>query len=727
MIKVHEFYRRYDLRLHEIQAGEKAPLVKGWPDTKKKADDVEPLLFGIHNKYGWILDDCHFVLDVDVHCKEEDGKESLAKLEEALGFLLDDRCGAVVQTPSGGLHYYFRKPEDLKFGKVFKQFYPGLDFIAGKGKQVVAANSAHDKFPGFYFLADNAELWDAPQELLDHVCSLREPVKPAPLLLGDRSGDDFNKSQLGLDVLKVELQCRGYSLRWLGDFYEFDRPGKTTDSERSGFLGKKSQQGNYQLACFSLSDDTFPTGESMAIFHAYALLCHYGNHTEAAEALYERGFAKPKDDVDLTKLLAVPVEEEEIPDDLLGDPGPMPDVDPPGFLREVVQHNLRTSMYPQPELALGGALALLGTITGRKVAAGNMRTNVYAIGVAPSGAGKEHARQLNKSLLFQAGGEKLIGPERVASSAGIVSTVCDHPAVLFQLDEIAKLLQAMKNGKYAPHLANVGAVLIVLESSANTIWVGDAYADAKRTKRINQPHACVYGTSVPEDFWTSLSADDIKNGLIGRMMLFESAVPYPDFQKPDPVPLHQSLIDQVAWWLQFAPGGNLNQEHPQPLQTTESKEASNRLQDHFQAIAQRRVDEAGESAALWSRSGGRAQKLALLFACSRSVGCPSIRIELEDVERAIRLSNWMTRRMLYQAAEYVAANEVEDNLKKVLRVIPSVGGISQNDLTRRTQWLRKREREEILATLVEGRMVASWKEESGKKWKIMLRRVVRCI
>lgn len=727
MISIHPFYRRYDLRLHEIQVGEKAPLVPKWPDTTKKADDVEPKLFGIHNKYGWILDDCHFVLDVDVHNEQENGLESLAKLENELGFLLNDKCGAVVQTPSGGLHYYFRKPEELKFGKVFKQFYPGLDFIAGKGKQVIAANSHHDKFRGIYLLDDDAVLLDAPQELLDHICSLRPATTPVVNAPQDRSGDDFNKSQLGLDVLKLEMQCRGYSFRWLGEFYEFDRPGKSTDSERSGYLGKKSQQGNYQLTCFSLSDDYFPTGESMAIFHAYALLCHHGDHTRAAEALYDKGFAKPEDGVDLSKILAFPVSEEEIPDDLLGDPGPMLPIDPPGFLRELVRHNLRTSMYPQPELALGAALALLGTITGRKVAAGNMRTNIYAIGVAPSGAGKEHARQLNKALLFEAGGEKLIGPERVASSAGIVSTVCDHPAVLFQLDEIAKLLQAMKNGKYAPHLANVGAVLIVLESSANTIWVGDAYADAKRTKRINQPHACVYGTSVPEDFWTSLSADDIKNGLIGRMMLFESSVPYPDFQKPEKLPLPSGLVDQVRWWLQFAPGGNLNQEHPQPLQATESNEAAKRLHDHFQAIAERRVDEAGESAALWSRSGGRAQKLALLFACSRSVGCPTIRIELEDVERAIRLSNWMTRRMLYQASEYIAANEIEDNLKKVLRAIPSVGGISQNELTRRTQWLRKREREEIIFTLMEGKMLTSWQEETGGKPKKMLRRVVRCI
>jgi hypothetical protein len=39
----------------------------------------------------------------------------------------------------------------------------------------------------------------------------------------------------------------------------------------------------------------------------------------------------------------------------------------PGLVGEVMRHTLATSLYPQPELALAGAIALVGTITGRKV------------------------------------------------------------------------------------------------------------------------------------------------------------------------------------------------------------------------------------------------------------------------------------------------------------------------------------------------------------------------
>ena len=733
MITVHPFYERYGLRLHEIPIGTKAPVAKGWPDSNKMAEEVQALLRDEwNNKYGWILDDWHFVVDVDVHNDAENGLVSLDKLETNLGYRLSDVCKAIVYTPSGGRHYYFTKPANVKFGKVFKDHYPGLDFIAGKGKQVIAANSSHDKHPGYYELEEEAELVEAPASLIEHLVGLRAKEKTVAVAdpWQERSGDDFNKSELGLDLLVMELRCRGYAIRRVGEFYEFDRPGKSTDSDRSGYVGKKSQQGNYQLTCFSLSDDYFPPGEPMAIFHAYALLCHNGAHTEAAEALYRKGFAKQDDsDVNLAGLLVQANGQEpddEDLEDLTSDPGPMPNVDPPGFLRDVVRHNLETAMYPQPELALGAAIALMATITGRKVACGSMRTNTYCIGVAPSGAGKEHARQLNKTLLFLAGGEKMIGPERLGSHAGLITSVVNQPAILFQLDEINRLLKTMKgSGPKAPHLYNIGGVLIQMESSANTIWIADAYADASKTKRINQPHACVYGTGVPEDFWTSISLEDMKNGLMGRVMLFESPLPYPDFSEPVVMDPPDSLIEAVKWWIQFAPGGNLSEENPTPKQVPESPEAKARMREHFRGIAARRVDETAGPAALWSRSGGRAQKLALIFACSRCIGSVSIQIEREDVERAIRLSNWMTRRILFMADEYTSSNDVEDRAKRFLRTIPSREGITRSQLTRRTQWLRRREREELLSELIEARLVKVWTDDDGRKPKQMIRRLVK--
>lgn len=422
----------------------------------------------------------------------------------------------------------------------------------------------------------------------------------------------------------------------------------------------------------------------------------------------------PDAEVDLSKIvslspiaqIAKKLVDPEFPDDCL---------DVPGLIGEVMCHNLRTALYPQPELALAGALALMGTITGRKVTDDlGTRTNVYILGLAPSGGGKEHARKINKEILMRAGAESMIGPERVGSHSGMITAIHEQPAILFQIDEIGRLLSTMKNPGKQPHLYNIGTVLLQLYSSSDSLWIGDAYAEAKKTKRINQPHACVYGTSVPAQFWDSLTAENVSEGLLGRLMAFEAAAGYVPIAKPSRAEVPSSILDVVKWWLAFEPGGsgNLKTQNPVPARIEFTKQARARLDEHLDQICRRRSRENESTAAVWSRSGEKTCKLALLFACSRAEeSLPWV--EIDDVERAVRVANWLTRKMLRKAFDYVAENDNEARVKKVLRMVPE-DGITKYELTRKTQFLRdRRERNEILAGLVEAGMILIEAKETG--------------
>jgi hypothetical protein len=86
------------------------------------------------------------------------------------------------------------------------------------------------------------------------------------------------------------------------------------------------------------------------------------------------------------------------PDDLLS---------PPGLLGEVTRYIVASALKPQPILALGAAITALGTVMGRKVrTTTDLRTNIYAVSVADSGAGKEHTRKAIKMLLHAAHAEQ---------------------------------------------------------------------------------------------------------------------------------------------------------------------------------------------------------------------------------------------------------------------------------------------------------------------------------
>lgn len=427
--------------------------------------------------------------------------------------------------------------------------------------------------------------------------------------------------------------------------------------------------------------------------------------------------------VDLSGILGKII--DETPEDVPFSPGDFPrDAIPTtGIIGELIAYNLATSMFPQPELALAGGLALMSTITGRKVENElGTRTNVYVLGLGDSGSGKEHARKLNKKLLYAVGAGELIGPERIGSSAGLTVAVKERLSCLFQIDEIGHLLATMKNAAKSPHLYNIATVLMQMYSSSDSVWIGDAYADSKKTPIIEQPHPVLYGTCTPEGFWVNLSADSVANGLLGRMLVFESPGRVAR-RRPDKIDFPESLTEAIRWWWEFTPSG-IDKSKSIPVVMKHKKDAMARFEKHVDDICQQQNDEAPDKAALWSRTGEKTAKLAMLFACSRQTCTDTMSIGLDDVERAIKVSNWLTRRMLKQAHEYVASNQIEDNKKRVLRAIGK--GISMNSLSRRTQWLRSKDRIEILAELQDrGDIVIEDEQTSGRPKRTIRRTDIR--
>lgn len=482
--------------------------------------------------------------------------------------------------------------------------------------------------------------------------------------------------------------------------------------------------------------------------HCFHASCGMGDWAALSEAIGRPEWqdyhpdAEPVDDGPARSLLAgmqqrlkiaaepaaEPEDDEPEQDDYgeIVDPSfPSECLDVSGLLREITDYTLAKSRYPQPELALAGALALLGTITGRKVAdVLDTRTNVYVLGLGLSGTGKEQARQSNKQLLIGALAEKMLGSERVGSHAGIVTTVHGQPAVLMQLDEMGRLLATMKDPGRSPHLYNCITVLMQLYSSSNSQWIADAYADAAKVKRVNQPHLCIYGTATPESFWGSLSTENVGEGLIGRLLVFEGRGYEVRMQAPAVVRPNDLTIEALRWWVQWSPGpGNLASENPTPHVVPHTPEAMDRFMGHVEAINERRIKEHPLRAAVWSRSGEKVAKLALLHACSRSRCLPET-ITTRDVDWAIRLGNWLTRRLLRGCAEHVSENEVEAKAKRVLGMITR-DGVTARELSRRTQWLRSRERDEIVRDLIACGLVETETLTTGKRPKTVLKRRVK--
>lgn len=395
----------------------------------------------------------------------------------------------------------------------------------------------------------------------------------------------------------------------------------------------------------------------------------------------------------------------------------------PGFIAEFTLQTLEASLYPQPQLSFGAALALLSVLTGRKLEdEWGTRTNLYIVCVAPTASGKEFYRGAIKRILADAGAMNMIGPERLASGSGLVSQLVLSPATVFCLDEFGRMLEAIKQaGARATHLHNIPSLLLQLYSSADGIWRGDAYADASKNPVIDQPHAVLYGSSTVEAFWGSLNSRSLQDGLVGRLCPLFGA--YSDLNEDGRRYLPSSSIVEFARELHASgSGGDLDKHHPVAAVIPTSLEAKERWRQHCLAIVARRKAEEPSMAAIWSRTAERTRKFAILLAVSRCWQQQTRSIELCDMDLAVKLSNWTTRAMARDFSRNVSDNQTEAETLRVLDVIRKKGGrIVHRDLVRTTKWLNNRRRKEVLMDLVEAERVivetdgrTNWYEISGE-------------
>lgn len=393
-----------------------------------------------------------------------------------------------------------------------------------------------------------------------------------------------------------------------------------------------------------------------------------------------------------------------------------------GVLARMVSHILATAIRPQPWLAVGASLAVLGALMGRRVRTPtNLRSNLYVLGIAESGGGKDHARKAIKEILVQAGLSHHLGGERLASGAGLISALVRQPAALFQIDEFGRFLANVVDKRRAPkHLSEIWDLFTELSTSAGATFLGAEYADQKERPRqdIIEPCACVHGVSAPGPFWGALSGGSLQDGSLARYLVFRSEDDIPDRNRRTGA-LSDLPEDLVAAVRAIAAVGNSDAAgnlvatgapnvRPSPLTVPMDEEALAIFDDLDEEMTRRqRVAIGTDQSAVLARAWENTAKVALVKAVSANPADPVIRGV--DAQWAREAVDHCVATLLIQAGRHLADNEIERLHKRVLELIRAAGdkGMRQNELTRRTQFIEPKLRREILLTLIESEQVVA--------------------
>lgn len=125
--------------------------------------------------------------------------------------------------------------------------------------------------------------------------------------------------------------------------------------------------------------------------------------------------------------------------------------------------------------------------------------------------------------------------------------------------------------------------------------------------------------------------------------------------------------------------------------------------------------------AILARIGENAAKLALIVAVGRDPAAPVIR--LDDAIWAIDFVRHYARRTIEAVERHVADTETEANVKRIREIIRIAGakGVTKSELTRASQWLRARDRDDILLTLIESGDVITMEQETGGRKAMRVR------
>lgn len=351
--------------------------------------------------------------------------------------------------------------------------------------------------------------------------------------------------------------------------------------------------------------------------------------------------------------------------------GPCPESFMPrqGLIQKISQYILDNSIYPQPLMAVIASTCMVAALCGRKwETKTGLRANLYTVSLAPSGAGKDKARKVVKSLMGGAGVASLLGGEDIASGAGIFNAMVTNPVQLFMIDEFGYFLQAVTGKNAAGYKKEIMTVLMRLYSSADTIVKGAEYSDKKSrpTATVCNPCAIIYGTSTHRQFFDAFTSSEAVSGQLARLMVFPTPDEIPDiagYRETFPPP--EDLIDEIkaaanagAGNLTNATNGEMG-AHSQKIR----EDAEIRKLWFDLSVSMQKMGKDDASRSIYNRVAENTMKLALVYSFALCPVDPCINREAFEWGRDLAL--WSANSLMEQYNRYSSDTEVERQAKEI--------------------------------------------------------------
>jgi hypothetical protein len=452
------------------------------------------------------------------------------------------------------------------------------------------------------------------------------------------------------------------------------------------------------------------------LFH-HAFQHGYVSPPPPAEMVFGRGGNLEQGDLTQKKTgptASVP-EDAGAPDDIFYNKLPREVIDAaldaPGLPGQIASFINQTAIYKQPVLSLGAGLALAGTLMANKVESPTgLRTNIYGLGIAESGTGKEWIRSVCSYLLFTAGMEKLeIGDPK--SGSGLITGIVNAGGCgIAFIDEFGLYVQAITGKNVGSHQKEIARYMMQLYTSAGKVFMGAEYANKDGStprQSIVNPCFSMFNTTTEGNFYGSITGKEVIDGFLARFLIFESDR-FPIRPQKNRRALHDvpdELHQQIQFWKQHPvnsdPGSNMGDLYNKP-KTIPFTPKAQALIDEYNVRMRMKAGTTdtrqSNLSSIYCRITENAIKLAL-------VAHENGQVDEKVAAWAIRVAEMCSGQLANAVRETIGDNEHERLFKRLLKVIGETEGahelgVPHSALLRKTRFMDTRTRNEMLQEAV---------------------------
>lgn len=195
---------------------------------------------------------------------------------------------------------------------------------------------------------------------------------------------------------------------------------------------------------------------------------------------------------------------------------------PPGLLKDIVDYYNATAVKPQPLFAIAAGLALGSVVLGRRYNTGPYEnfTSLYMIVAAKSGTGKDHVKQVVRTIMAAANVQWMERGEGFTAANTVVKALERQPLQISFFEEIGQRLQeAASNNRSLAR--GTFRKLLDIWSSCHSFSVGEEFADGT-VPRAERPALTMVGLTTPKALTGAITEALIEQGFVNRILPFIS-------------------------------------------------------------------------------------------------------------------------------------------------------------------------------------------------------------